>query len=86
MPDRSETGRVQMVGTNAGQVDGAWRKHMGPSRRGLIGFGGLIAFLEAAAVGDAAKGARNVLRVIGVTEPEEYLLFFSRVKIARVSN
>ena len=80
-PDRSETSSVQVVETAADLVDGAWIEHVRPSRNGLIGFGSLDALLEAAAVGDASEGTRNVLRVIGVTEAEEYLFFLGGVEI-----
>ena len=79
--DRPETSGVKVVEPSADLVDGVRTKHVGPSRDSLIGFRSLDALLEAAAVGDASEGTRNVLRIVRVTEAEEYLFLFGGVEI-----
>ena len=49
----------------------------------LVGLRGLDALLEGAAVGDAAKGARNELRIVGIAEAEEDLVLLGGVEVPR---
>ena len=55
----SEARGVQVSESSAHLIDGVGSKHMGPSRNRLIGFRGLEALVEGAAIGDAAEDTRN---------------------------
>ena len=55
---------------------------MGISRHTLERLCRLDALLEAPAVGYAPKGPRNILRVIPITCPRKYLVFFGRIEVS----
>ena len=78
---RSEARGVEVGESRAHLVDGVGSKHVGPARHGLIGFCGLEALVEGAAIGYAAEDARNVLRVIRIAESNKYLLLLGGVEI-----
>ncbi len=75
---RSEAGGMEVIEADARYVDGAGREDVGISQDRLVGFIGLNALLEAAAVGYASKDARDKLRIIRVTEAAEYLILSRR--------
>jgi hypothetical protein len=73
---------VEVRESRAHLVDGVGIKHVGPSRHRLIGFRGLEALIEGAAIGDAAEDARNELRVVGIAEANKDLVVLVGVDVA----
>ena len=59
---------------------------MGVCQCALLRDCGLVAFLETAAVWNAAKNPRDKLRVIRIAETEEYLILVVKLTSIRVSN
>ncbi len=78
---RSGPGGMQVVESDARHIDRGRRKDVGISDDRLVGFIGLIALLEAAAVRYTAKDAGDELGIIRVAEAAEYLIFRGRVEI-----
>ena len=79
--DRAKARGVKMVVTSPRYVDEVGRENMGIGQRRLIGLRSLVALLKSTAVRDTAKRAGYQLRVINVTEAEEYLVFLSEIEV-----
>ena len=72
---------VKIIQARADHVNQSRRKRVRVAERALLRVRGLIALLEAAAVGDAAENAGNELRVVHQAEPEEQLVLVVEVDI-----
>ena len=75
------TGGVQVSKAGANLVGGQRREDVGVSSHGLRRFSRLNTLVEGPAVGDAAKDARDVDRVVGVAEPREDLVGLARIHV-----
>ena len=78
---RSEARGMEVIESDARHIDSGRREDVGICEDGLVGFVGLGALLEAAAVCDAAEDARDELGIIRVTEAAEDLVLRGWVEI-----
>ena len=77
-----ETARgMQIVETYACHVNGRRIECMCPAQYGLLRIGSLRTLLETTAIRNAAKDARDELRVIHIAEAEEELIVLAEIGI-----
>ena len=78
---RRDARGVKIIQTGAGNVNQLRRKRVGVNQGALLRIGGLVALLEATAIGHAAKNTGNELRIIRKAESEEHLVFFIEIRV-----